>query len=237
MKDVIILPTYNERENISNLVPLIFSIVPDIYILVADDSSPDGTSEKVKELQKTYPRLDLISRPEKNGLGRAYINAFDLVLRDSDVRTVTMMDADLSHQPKYLKEMLQKSRDFTVVVGSRYVKDGKTVGWELWRRVLSYMGNFYCRTITGMPIKDCTTGYNVINADLLRKIDFSTIDMSGYAFIMELKHSLYLVGAKFYEVPIVFVNRVGGESKMSGHIVSEGIIAPWKMIWKMRLKK
>ncbi len=232
MKNVIVLPTYNERENISNLVPLIFSTVPDVYILVADDNSPDGTADTVRGLQKKYPNLSLISRPEKNGLGRAYINAFNLVLKDTDVRTVIMMDADLSHQPKYLPEMLEKSRDFSVVVGSRYVSGGETIGWELWRKVLSYFGNFYCRTITSMPIKDCTTGFNVINADLLRKVDFSKIDMSGYAFIMELKHSLFLAGAQFFEVPIVFVNRVGGESKMSGHIISEGIIAPWKMRWK-----
>ena len=237
IKNVIILPTYNERGNIANLVPMIFSVVPDIYILVVDDNSPDGTAEEVKNLQKKYPRLDIISRPEKNGLGRAYIEAFSLVLKDKDVRTVTMMDADLSHQPKYLKEMLEKSQVFTVVVGSRYVSGGETVGWEFWRRTLSFLGNFYCRIITGIPIKDCTTGYNVINANLLRKIDFSVMDMSGYAFIMELKYNLHVVGAKFYEVPITFVNRVGGESKMSGHIISEGIIAPWKMRWKITEKK
>ena len=232
MKNVIVLPTYNERGNIGNIVPMIFSIVPDIHILVADDNSPDGTADEVKSLQKKYPNLSLISRPEKNGLGRAYINAFASVLRDQDVRTVIMMDADLSHQPKHLKPMLEKSLDYTVVIGSRYVEGGETRGWELWRRILSYMGNLYCRLITGIPIKDCTTGYNVINAELLRKIDFSKIDMSGYAFIMELKFGLYKAGGKFFEVPIVFVNRVGGESKMSGHIISEGIVAPWKMRFK-----
>lgn len=234
MKNVIVLPTYNERENIGNIVPMIFSIVPDIHILVADDNSPDGTADEVKNMQKKYPNLQLISRPEKNGLGRAYINAFRNVLQDSDVRTVIMMDADLSHQPKYLPEMLERSRDFSVVIGSRYVTGGQTVGWETWRKVLSYFGNFYCRTITGLPIKDCTSGFNVISSDLLRRIDFSKIDMSGYAFIMELKYNLYLVGGKFFEVPIVFVNRVGGESKMSSHIINEGILAPWKMRWKTK---
>ena len=230
MKNVIILPTYNERENIGNIIPMIFSVVPDIYILVADDNSPDGTADVVKDLQKKYPNLSLISRPKKNGLGRAYINAFNYVLKDHDIRSVIMMDADLSHQPKFLPEMLEKSREFSVVIGSRYVLGGGTVGWELWRRALSYFGNFYCRTITRMPINDCTTGFNVINADLLRKIDLSRVDMSGYAFIMELKYNLYLAGARFYEVPIIFMNRVGGESKMSSHIINEGILAPWKMI-------
>lgn len=230
MKNVIILPTYNERENIGNIVPLIFSLVPEVYVLVADDNSPDGTGDLVKELKSKFPNLSLISKAEKNGLGRAYINAFNFVLRDNMVSSVVMMDADLSHQPKYLPEMLRKSQDYTVVVGSRYVHGGATEGWELWRRVLSFLGNFYCRTITRMPIRDCTAGFNVINADLLRKIDFSKMDMSGYAFIMELKYNLFLAGAKFFEVPIVFVNRVGGESKMSSHIINEGILAPWKMI-------
>jgi len=139
------------------------------------------------------------------------------------------MDADFSHDPKYLVEMFKKSKEYSVVVGSRYVLGGKTVGWELWRRILSFCGNFYCRTITGMPVKDCTGGFNIIHTDLLRKIDFSKMDMSGYAFIMEIKYLLYRAGGTFFEVPITFVNRVGGESKISSHIISEGIIAPWKI--------
>ena len=234
MKNVIILPTFNERENIGNIVPLIFSTVPDIHILVADDNSPDGTGREVLDLQKKYPNLSLLSRKHKDGLGRAYINAFNFVLKDKDVRSVIMMDADLSHQPKYLPEMLKRSQNFDIVVGSRYTKGGGTVGWELWRRALSFFGNLYCRIITWMPINDCTTGFNVINADLLRKVDFSKMDMSGYAFIMELKYQLYTNGGKFFEVPITFVNRVGGESKMSSHIINEGVLAPWKMIWKRK---
>ncbi|MEN9614147.1 MAG: hypothetical protein RLZZ347_454 [Candidatus Parcubacteria bacterium] len=232
MKQVIILPTYNERENIGTLIPLVFATVPSVYILVADDNSPDGTATAVQALQKTYKNLSLISRAEKNGLGRAYLNAFAHVLKDPEVTSVIMMDADLSHQPKYLPEMLEKGRQYSVVTGSRYVAHGGTVGWELWRRVLSFFGNLYCRTITRMPLHDCTAGFNVISADLLRKIDFSKMDMSGYAFIMELKYLLYKAGATFFEVPITFVNRVGGESKMSSHIINEGILAPWKMILK-----
>jgi dolichol-phosphate mannosyltransferase len=231
MKNVIILPTYNEKENIGNIVPLIFSTVPDIHILVADDNSPDGTADVVSELMKHYPNLSLISRPQKNGLGKAYINAFNHVLKDPEVSNVIMMDSDLSHQPKYLPEMLRQSERADVVIGSRYVKGGGTSGWELWRRILSFCGNFYCRTVTRMPIFDCTAGFNVIRADLIRKVDFSKADLSGYAFIMQLKYRLHKLGGKFYEVPIIFVNRVGGESKMSSHIISEGILAPWKMVF------
>lgn len=229
MKDVIIVPTYNEKENIGVLIPLVFQTLPRVYIVVADDSSPDGTGKKVEELKYRYPNLSLISRKSKDGLGRAYINAFGEVLKDSNVRSVVMMDADFSHDPKYLIPMFNKSKNYTVVVGSRYVEGGKTMGWEVWRRILSFCGNFYCRTITGIPIKDCTGGFNVIDAELLRKIDFSKMDMSGYAFIMEIKYLLYKAGGTFFEVPIVFKNRAKGETKISGHIISEGIIAPWKI--------
>jgi dolichol-phosphate mannosyltransferase len=229
MKDVIIIPTYNEKENIEVLVPLVFKTLPGVNVVVADDSSPDGTAQAVLDLKYKYPNLSLISRSSKDGLGKAYINAFEQVLKEGNVRTVVMMDADLSHDPKYLVEMFKKSTEYSVVIGSRYVVGGKTVGWELWRRVLSFWGNFYCRTITGMPVMDCTGGFNVIHVDLLRKVDFSKMDMSGYAFIMEIKYLLYKAGGKFFEVPITFVNRAHGETKISGHIISEGIIAPWKI--------
>ncbi len=232
MKNVIIIPTYNERENIKALIPLIFKITSDIRVVVVDDNSPDGTSNTVLELSRQYPNLCLISRPVKKGLGQAYINAFAEVLEDREVRTIIMMDADLSHEPKYLPEMIKKREKFEVVVGSRYIKGGGTVGWEIWRRVLSFLGNFYCWIITGMPIHDCTGGFNVISADLMRKIDLSKLDMSGYAFIMQLKYLLYKAGATFIEVPIIFQNRSQGQSKISSHIISEGVLAPWKMIMR-----
>jgi dolichol-phosphate mannosyltransferase len=211
------------------LIPLIFDNIPGISVVVADDNSPDGTGKVVSDLKYKYPNLILVTRESKGGLGKAYINAFKEVLKDINVRKIVMMDADMSHDPKYLNQMIKESDKYSVVVGSRYVVGGKTVGWELWRRVLSFCGNLYCRIITGLPIKDCTGGFNVISADYLRKIDFSKMDMSGYAFIMEIKYLLYKTGANFLEVPITFVNRVGGESKISSHIISEGILAPWKI--------
>ncbi len=229
MREVVVIPTYNERENIKVLIPLIFQTIPGIGVVVADDNSPDSTGKVVLDLKYKYPNLSLITRENKGGLGGAYTNAFREVLKDLDVKTIVMMDADMSHDPKYLTQMIKESDKYNVVVGSRYVEEGKTVGWELWRRVLSFFGNLYCRTITGLPIKDCTGGFNVISADSLRKIDFSKMDMSGYAFIMEIKYLLYKSGASFFEVPIIFVNRVGGESKISSHIISEGILAPWKI--------
>ena len=230
MKTVVIIPTYNEKANIVPLVEKVFKTIPAIHVLVVDDSSPDGTADTVRVLQKQYPQLSLLVRKEKAGLGKAYINAFEHVLADSDVEFVVMMDADHSHDPMYLKAMLAQSTTHDVVIGSRYVKQGGTQGWEWWRMMLSRYGNRYCRLVTRMPVSDCTGGFNIIRADILRTIDFSAFDLSGYAFIMELKYRLHLAGARFAEVPIVFKNRFEGESKISSHIISEGIIAPWKMI-------
>lgn len=232
MKVSIILPTHNERKNIEELVPLIFSYVPDARVYIVDDNSPDGTAGKVISLQGKFPNLFLLRRLRKEGLGKAYIYAFREVLKNEDVGTVVMMDADFSHHPKYLPDMISQVTEGNVVIGSRYVGNGKTTGWELWRRVLSACGNWYCRVITGMPIRDCTGGFNAISVSVLRRLNLDALDLSGYAFIMDLKYALYSSGAKFNEIPIVFSNRTEGDSKISNHIIREGIIAPWKMRFK-----
>lgn len=232
MKDVIIIPTYNEKENISQIISETFRLLPGVFVLVVDDNSPDGTAEVVNGLKKQFPNLSLLLRKRKEGLGKAYINAFEETLKDKDVRKIAMMDADFTHNPAHLSEMLQTADDFDVVIGSRHIEGGKTEGWELWRRVLSKGANFYCRQVLRLPIYDYTSGFNVINADSLRKVDFSKIDISGYAFLIELKYLLNKEGASLKEIPILLKNRRGGESKISNHIISEGIFAPWKMIFK-----
>lgn len=235
MKTVIVIPTYNERKNIELLIPVLFRKMPEVFILVVDDNSPDGTAKSVIHLKKRYQNLSLLKREKKQGLGKAYTHAFKEVLKDSDVDVVIMMDADFSHDPDYLPLMLSKVKEGNVVIGSRYVKGGKTLGWALWRRVLSRGGNWYCRTITGMPIKDCTGGYNAISIQALRLIDLDAVTQSGYAFIMGLKHTLYISGAEFIEIPIIFKDRIDGVSKISNRIIKEGIIAPWKMYWRNRI--
>lgn len=229
MEDFIVIPTYNEKDNIGEIIPTVFKIAPEIGILVVDDNSPDKTSEVVKNLQSQYLNLSLLERPRKEGLGRAYLDAFQTVLKNNEVKNIIMMDADFSHDPKYLPEMLETAKNFDVVIGSRYVRGGGTVGWEFWRRFLSKFGNVYSRLVTGMPIFDCTGGFNLIKTDFLRKIDLSSVAMSGYAFQIELKYLLWRAGARFKEVPIIFKNRLSGESKISSHIIREGILAPWKM--------
>lgn len=230
MKDVIIIPTYNEKENIKVLIPLIFKLIPDISVVVTDNDSPDGTAKIAEEFQKQYKNLSLFPRNPRNGLGKAYINAFLHVLKDQDVRSIIMIDADFASQSKYLPEMIKKSKEYDVVIGSRYVRGSKIIGWKLSRRILSLFGNFYCRMILRMPISDYTCGFNVISALFLRKVELEKMDISGYAFIFQLKYLLYKAGATFFEVPITFIDRTEGESKISGGIVREGILAPWKMI-------
>ena len=228
----IIIPTYNEAKNIEAIIEAIFSNVPEVKILVVDDNSPDGTADIVRGLVKKNANISLLFREKKEGLGKAYIHAFTHLLTFPNVRTVVMMDADFSHNPKYLPLFIKQSDVFDLLVGSRYILGGQTEGWEFWRRFLSRGANIYAGTITGLPVSDLTGGFNLIRTDLLRKIDFSQIDASGYAFQIELKYMLCKKGARCKELPILFTNRREGESKMNKHIIGEGILAPWKMILK-----
>ncbi len=226
------MPTYNEAENIEKIIMQIMSMCDEVYLKIIDDNSPDGTGDVVSKLLPTFPHLSLLSRSRKNGLGKAYINGFREVIKDNSVTHIFMMDADMSHNPIYIKEMVLQSTDYDLVIGSRYIKGGGTVGWELWRRMLSFFGNMYARIVTRMPVKDMTGGFNCINIEKIKEIDLDSLDSSGYAFIMQLKYSLFRNNASIKEIPIIFVNRLGGESKISNNIISEGILAPWKMIWK-----
>lgn len=232
MRNFIVIPTYNEKENISSLIEQIFSLIPDINILVVDDNSPDGTAEAVRELVPRYSNLALLERPKKEGLGAAYIGAFKKLLADSNVENIIMMDADFSHNPLYLKEIINQLKDYNLVMGSRYIDGGGITNWEVWRRILSWGGNLYARLILGWRVHDWTTGYNGINTALLRKINLDKIKFSGYAFIMGLKYFLIKADAKFKEIPIIFEERRKGKSKMSGNIIREGLIAPWKLLLK-----
>jgi len=232
VKNFIVIPTYNERENIGLLISDIFSLLPQTNILVVDDNSPDGTAVVVEGLIKKYPNLSLLKRPKKNGLGAAYIDGFRRLFADKEIENIIMMDGDFSHNPKYLPLMLEEARNYDLVVGSRYIRGGGVAKWEWWRRILSAGGNFYAWMILGRKINDWTGGFNCIQSEFLRKVNLEKIDLSGYAFIMGLKYALLKSGATVKEMPIIFEARRGGESKLSHHIISEGIIAPWKIITK-----
>ena len=237
MKTIILLPTYNEAANIGVIIPQIFNELPDVQVMVVDDNSPDGTAEVVKTMQAAYSNLHLHKRAGKEGLGKAYLDAFQKVLADQSIEAVWTMDADLSHNPKYLPQMLAAMTDHDFVIGSRYVAGGSVVGWEKWRQFLSWGGNHYCRLVTRLPIRDCTTGYGCIRTSTLRQIDFSDFDASGYAFLMYLKYKIWQLNARIIEIPICFTNRVSGESKISTSIIHEGILLPWKLIKKQGSKK
>ena len=231
MRDIVLIPTYNEKENIHALIKDIFVIAPDIFVRVVDDNSPDGTANIVQELMNTYPNLSIMRRAGKEGLGIAYIDAFRAVLAESNIRSLTMMDADFSHDPKYLPEMLRSIDNNDLVVGARYLAGGGTEGWEWYRKTLSRFGNLYCRLITRIPVHDCTGGFNCIRTDMLRKIDLVALSQfKGYAFMMALKYHLWRAHARIAEIPIIFKNRTLGVSKISQNIVREGILAPWRII-------
>jgi dolichol-phosphate mannosyltransferase len=232
-KTVVLTPTYNERENVALLIPEIFALHPDIYVLVIDDASPDGTGDEVRSLMKQYPRLSLLARSGKQGLGTAYISAMGQVLQDQNVERVITMDADGSHAAEYIGDLLSASETHDLVVGSRYVAGGGIEDWEKWRYALSRCGNLYARTVTGLPIQDMTAGFMCICAPLLRRIGFSHFHASGYAFLMELKFAaVHTYGGSVAEVPIIFRSRRGGESKISHDIIQEGLKTPWRLFFR-----
>ena len=225
----IVLPTYNERKNIEPLLRRIAATVPEARILVVDDNSPDGTADAVRGLAREIPNLKLHSRAGKEGLGMAYIDAFQGLIVEGKVGLAIMMDADFSHDPAHLAALIGMSDAYDLVVGSRYMAGGGIDGWERWRMMLSRGGNLYAGTITGLPVSDMTGGFNAIRTSQLKQLDFGGMTCSGYAFQIELKYRLWKQGATIGETPIVFRQRMGGESKISNHIVREGLIAPWRL--------
>ncbi|MBK8699883.1 MAG: polyprenol monophosphomannose synthase [Saprospiraceae bacterium] len=225
IKCLVIIPTYNEIENIEDIILAVLSQNHSFEVLVVDDNSPDGTAAKAKEIGLSHPgRLHLLERPGKLGLGTAYIAGFRFGL-DHDYDYIFEMDADFSHNPSDLSRLLEACQadgaDFSI--GSRYVKGGGISNWPKDRLFLSYAASIYVRTITWMPIKDPTAGFICYHRRVLSGIDLNKIKFTGYAFQIEMKYAAYLAGFKWKEVPIVFSDRVKGASKMSTNIVSEAI--------------
>ena len=221
---LIIIPTYNEIENIESIVEAVFSIESPLDVLVVDDQSPDGTADQVLSMMEQFPeRLFLESRSDKKGLGTAYVHGFKWALR-RNYQYVFEMDADFSHNPQELVPMLLLLKDQAdLVVGSRYVKGVNVVNWPLGRVLLSYFASFYVRLITAMPIKDATAGFVGYRRHVLEAIALDQIRFVGYAFQIELKYKAWLKKFKLIEHPIIFTNRVKGKSKMNGSIIWEAL--------------
>lgn len=228
---LIIIPTYNEIENIEAIIAAVVTQSDDYHMLIVDDGSPDSTGNKVKELQKTYKeKLHLIERKGKLGLGTAYIRGFRFGL-EKEYKYIMEMDADFSHNPKDVPRLVDavKSQEVGMVVGSRYVKGGGFKNWNKYRLMLSYGASLYTRLITGMPVKDPTAGFVIYNSDVLRKMDLDKITFVGYAFQIEMKYYCHSLGYKIKEIPITFVDRELGTSKMNMSIVQEGILGVLQM--------
>ena len=233
MKTIVISPTFNERKNIKIFIDSVLIDNPDFDLLIVDDNSPDGTSEKVRELQSEFENLYLEVREKKLGLGTAYIYGFKWALNRKYDRIV-QMDADLSHNPKDLAMMVKKLDDNDLVIGSRYIKGISVVNWPLRRLMLSYGANTYSRMITGMPIMDGTGGFKAWKSEVLQDIDLDSVRSQGYSFQIEMNFRAWIKGYKLKELPIIFSDRTIGQSKMSKKIVYEAIFMVWRLrIWKI----
>ena len=232
MEKIVIIPTYNERENIANIIQTIFSLGQGFHILVIDDGSPDDTAGLVKELQQKFPgQLYLEERRGKLGLGTAYIHGFKWSL-EKGYRFIFEMDADFSHNPQDLRRLYEACKNgYDVAIGSRYVKGGGTVNWPWDRRVLSQGGSLYTRIITWIPVKDTTAGFVCYRREVLEAINLDEITFLGYAFQIEMKFAAWKLGFKIKEVPIIFEDRKFGVSKMHKGIVKEGILGVLKLRW------
>lgn len=233
-RKIVIIPTYNERENIENIIRKVFSLEGGYDILIIDDGSPDGTAAIVKRLQQEFPeRLHMIERPGKLGLGTAYITGFKWSI-DKGYDYTFEMDADFSHNPDDLPRLYQACKDGAdLAIGSRYCDGISVINWPIGRIIMSYYASVYVRTILGMKVYDCTAGFKCYSNKVLRTIDLDKVEMKGYGFQIEMKYTTYKLGFKITEVPIIFVNRKAGTSKMSGGIFGEAF---WGVL-KLRFRK
>lgn len=220
MKTLIIIPTYNELENLPPLLKDVFSNAPETDVLIVDDNSPDGTGELAKKMSEEDPRVHVLHRSGKLGLGTAYIAGFQYAI-ERGYDAAFEMDADFSHDPRYLPDFLEKIKQADLVIGSRYIPGGSTPNWSLGRRMISGCGNIFARVVLGMPVHDCTAGFRCYRRAVLESIGLDSIRSQGYGFQVEMAYRVQKYGFKIVETPIVFMDRRVGKSKMSRAIVLE----------------
>lgn len=231
MKTLVIIPTYNELDNLPKLLPEVLSKKNGINVLIVDDNSPDGTAAFVESQMKNNNHIHLIKRPSKQGLGTAYIAGFKYALQNN-FQIVFEMDADFSHDPNEIPKFLKEIENADLVLGSRYISGVNVINWPMSRLLLSWFANWYTRVITGLHIKDATGGFKCFRREVLEAIDFDQVTSNGYAFQIEMTFKAWKKGFKVKEIPIIFVDRVKGKSKMSKKIVREAVT----MVWKLRIK-
>jgi dolichol-phosphate mannosyltransferase len=226
---LVIIPTYNERQNIGAIVTKLFGLGLDLGVLVVDDNSPDGTAALVEEMMKTTDRLHLLRRAGKMGLGSAYIAGFKWALKSTNAQYIFEMDADFSHDPVAVPQFLEAIKDADLVLGSRYLNGITVMNWPLSRLFLSVGANFYTRVITGMPLKDATGGFKCFRRAVLESLPLDRIKSDGYSFQIEMNYHAWKRKFRIKEIPIIFVDRVVGTSKMSRRIVWEAAFLVWKL--------
>lgn len=232
---LVVVPTFNEADNIGNLIPKVLNFGKHFEVLVVDDGSPDGTAATVKLLRQTDDRVHLIEREKKLGLGTAYVAGFKYALNNG-FDYVFEMDADFSHDPNELPRLLKKAEECDLVIGSRYISGVNVVNWPIRRLLLSYFANVYTRVITGMPVRDATGGFKCYRRQVLESIDLDAIHSNGYAFQIEMNFLAWKKGFKVCELPITFVDRRVGISKMSKSIVYEAVWLVWKLKFRSMFK-
>ncbi len=230
MKTVVVIPTYNEKDNIEKLSKDVLSQDPSIHVLIVDDNSPDGTGDIADRLAYSHERIHAIHRSGKLGLGSAYREGFKIAL-EMGADYIVEMDADFSHDPATLPRFLEKMQVFDLVIGSRYLNGVSVVNWPIRRLILSYFASIYTRFITGLRISDCTSGFKCFSRKVLESIDFNRIRSDGYSFQIEMNYRCMEMGYRIGEIPIIFIDRHAGSSKMSKKIVREAVI----MVWKLKL--
>lgn len=214
MKSIVVVPTYNEIDNIDPLLEALLGLAANPDVLIVDDGSPDGTGVRVDEWSRKSSRVRVVHRPRKMGLGTAYIAGFTRALAEG-YDAVVEMDADFSHRPSYVPDLLAKAADFDLVIGSRYIAGGGTRGWGLHRRLLSEGANLFARAMLGLNVKDCTAGFRCFRADALRRVDLGAILAEGYSFQVEMLFRILRGGGRVAEIPIIFEERRHGRSKIS----------------------
>ena len=227
-KTLVVTPTYNEAENIEKFIAQVLSQRQEIEMLIVDDNSPDKTGDIVERLQVNNPRIHLLRRPGKMGLGTAYIEGFKYAIANK-FDYVFEMDADFSHDPEEIPRMLEKTKEYDLIIGSRYTNGVRVINWPIRRLLLSYAANVYTRVITGMPVKDATGGFKCFKREVLEAINLDEVKSNGYAFQIEMNFKAYCKEFKLCEHPIIFADRASGVSKMNKKIVYEAVFRVWKL--------
>jgi len=228
-KSLIVIPTYNEAENIEKIIDrILFQGIKGLDILIVDDNSPDGTGEIAEEISNHESHVYYLKRPAKQGLGTAYVEGFRYAIKHG-YHYVFEMDADFSHDPDEIPNFLEAIKEYDLVIGSRYIVGVNVINWPLSRLLLSLFANWYSRFITGLPVHDCTGGFKCFRIEVLKSIDLDKIHSDGYSFQIEMNFKAWKKGYTLHEIPIVFTDRVAGRSKMNRKIIREAIVMVWKL--------